>query len=129
MPDRDQHVLDRLGAAFAEREIVFARAALVAVAFDRDRDVRIAPQPIGLSRQDLLRLGRDIGAVEGEEHAVAGTRLQILLRSRHDVSRADAAGPARPARRPPGRPAPSRGALLQAASSSKSAKMPISLHT
>src|SRR5713101_1684433 len=92
-PRCDQHVLGRLSAPLAEREVIFARASLVAMAFDRDGDIRVSPQPIGLPRQNLLRLGRDIGPVEGEEHAVAGTRFQILLRSRETTPRADPAGP------------------------------------
>src|SRR5580704_10297919 len=45
---RDQDILYCLGTAFAEREVVLARAAFVAVSFDGDRHVRVAPQPIGL---------------------------------------------------------------------------------
>src|SRR5215469_7327031 len=46
----DQHVFNRLGAALAERQIIFACASLVAMAFYGDRDVRVTPQPVGLSR-------------------------------------------------------------------------------
>ena len=129
MPNATRTFFSRLSAAFAEREVVFARAALVAVSFDRDRHVRIALQPLGLPLQDLLRFRRNVGAVEGEKHAVTGTRLQILLRSRQSASRANAARCPRPG--PPGPPGPPgavSGALLQAASKSTSPpKMPIVL--
>src|SRR5215469_17888382 len=93
---RNQDVLRRLGAPLAEREIVLARAALVAMALDRDCNVRIAPQPIGLSRQGFLRFRCDVGPVEREEHAVAGTRFQILLRSWYSTPRTNPPGAARP---------------------------------
>src|ERR1700737_2328164 len=96
-PGCDEDVFGRLGAALAEREIIFARTPLVAMTLDRDRHIGIASQPIGLAREDLSRFGRDIGSVEGEEHTVAGTCLEILLRSRHNIARADA--PRRTARR------------------------------
>src|SRR6185437_2904381 len=44
-----QHALDRRGAALAERQVVLAGAALVAVALDRHGDVRIPLQPLGLA--------------------------------------------------------------------------------
>src|SRR5262249_28748579 len=54
--ERHQHILRRLGAALAERQIVFPRAALVAMTLDRHADIRVAAQPLGLALQDLLRL-------------------------------------------------------------------------
>src|SRR6516164_1594433 len=71
-PRRDEHILDRLGAALAERKVVFARPTLVAMALDRDGDIWITAQPIGLPREDLARFGRDIRTVEGKEDTVAG---------------------------------------------------------
>src|SRR5271169_7068232 len=97
-PRGDKDVLGGLSAALAEGEIVFARAALVAMTFDRHGDIRITPQPIGLTGQDLLRFRGDIRSVKGEEDAVARARLQILLRTRHDVPRTDAAGTRAPRR-------------------------------
>src|SRR5438876_3475793 len=47
-PRCDEHVFCRLGAALAEREIVFAGTPLVAVTLDRYRNIRVTPQPIGL---------------------------------------------------------------------------------
>src|SRR5262250_2842367 len=97
--ERDEHVLDRLGAALAKREVVFAGAALVAMSFDRHRDIRIAAQPLRLTAQDLLPLRLDVGLVIVEEDAVAGRRGEILLRARSEARAADAAGAARSARR------------------------------
>src|SRR5207248_1035493 len=94
---RRKDVFHRLSPAFAERQIVLARASLVAMALDRDADIAIAPQPVGLALQDLLALGRNLGAVIGEEHAVAGRRCQILLRSGTEPRAADPARPARSA--------------------------------
>src|SRR5262249_46088164 len=75
--------------AFAQREIVFARAALVAMALDPNRDVGVTLQPRGLPLQRLLSLGIDIRPVEGEENAVAGGRGEILLRARGERRGAD----------------------------------------
>src|SRR5215469_16851038 len=66
------------------------------MAFDRHGDVRVAPQPVGLPGQDLLRFRRDVRAVEGKEDAVPRTRLEILLRTRDDVPRANAGATRRP---------------------------------
>src|SRR5262249_58036464 len=82
---RDEHVLGRLGAAFAEREIVFASTPLIAVAFDRDRDVRVAPKPIGLSGQELTGFGADVRWGEGGACAVGIAPLQMLVWCLHDV--------------------------------------------
>src|SRR5216683_7337728 len=95
---RSKHVFHGLSPAFAERQVVFARAALVAMTLDGDADIAEAPQPIGLALQDLLALGGNLGAVIGEEHAVAGGRGQILLRSRPEPRAADPTRPTRPAR-------------------------------
>src|ERR1700693_6319464 len=88
---RHQHVLDRLSPTLTQGQIVFARTAFVGMALDGDRDIRIALQPLGLTLQDLLRLGRDVDPVVFEEHAVAGRLRQILLRARPEPRRADAA--------------------------------------
>src|SRR6266851_8946843 len=42
-PGRREYVLHGLSPAFAERQIVLARAALVAMTLDRDADIAIAP--------------------------------------------------------------------------------------
>src|SRR6476619_7658334 len=76
----NENVFSGLCAALAQGEVVLARASLVAMSFDRDRDIWIAPQPIGLPGKDLLSLGCYVGPVEGEEHTIPGTSFQILLR-------------------------------------------------
>src|SRR5207302_4616510 len=91
-------ILHALLAALAESEIVLARAAFVAMALDRDRHIRIAAQPLGLVLQRLLAFRRNIGLIIGKEHAIAGGRGEILLRSRSETRAADAAGPHRAAR-------------------------------
>src|SRR5437660_7592010 len=83
-PRCDEHVFYRLGAALAEREIVFARTPLVAMTLYCNGDIRVTPQPVGLPGQNLSRFGRDIRSIEGEEHTVARTRFEILLRSRNN---------------------------------------------
>src|SRR3546814_10307799 len=45
-----QVVADRVRAALAEGEVVFAGAALVGVAFDRRRDVGVLAQPAEIGR-------------------------------------------------------------------------------
>src|SRR5271169_1501197 len=92
--------------------------------FDRHGDIRITPQPIGLTGQDLLRFRGDIRSVKGEQYAIACARLQILLRSRNDVPRTDAAGTTGWRRR---REGASGGGLLQAANSSSAPSRPIIL--
>src|SRR5262249_3333970 len=83
--ERDEDVLHRGGAPLAESEVVLARAALVAVTLDGHRHVRILLQPIGLLLQRLPRLRRDVGLVIGEEDAVAGGLVEVLLRARADA--------------------------------------------
>jgi hypothetical protein len=75
-----------IGAAFAQRDIVIARAALVGVTFQRDADGRVALKPLGLAAQRRLVLRIDIILVEVEEDAVgrhAGD--EIFLRSGNDA--------------------------------------------
>src|SRR5262249_31593082 len=79
--ERDEHVLHRLGAALAEREVVLPRAALVAMTFDRHRAVGVLLHPGRLLLKDLARLRSDVGLVEGEIDAVAGRRREVLLRA------------------------------------------------
>src|SRR5438874_11770502 len=45
--ERDEDVFHRLSAAFAERQVVLSRPALVAMSLDRDADIAIATQPVG----------------------------------------------------------------------------------
>src|SRR5690606_15744636 len=62
----DQIGAHGLGAAGAQGQVVFARAAFVGVAFNADRDLRIAGQPGGLGVQTRLGLGADRIGVEVE---------------------------------------------------------------
>src|SRR5579883_671508 len=55
--ERDEHVLHRGGATLAESQVVLARAALVAMAFDRDCHVGVLLKPVGLLLEDLTTLG------------------------------------------------------------------------
>src|SRR4029077_14619035 len=61
--ERDEDVLHGLSPAFAERQIVLACAALVAMALDCDADIAIALQPVGLALQDLPAFGGNLRAV------------------------------------------------------------------
>src|SRR5205814_4249894 len=60
-----------LGAAGAERDVVFAGAALVGVALDGERIAVIGLQPLRLLFQGGDRLRAQIGLVAFEEDAVA----------------------------------------------------------
>src|SRR5262249_452047 len=96
---------------------------LVAMSFDRHRDIRIAAQPLRLTAQDLLPLRLDVGLVIIEEDAVAGRRGEILLRARSEARAADAAGAARaPGRRGGGAVAAGGGEQKRARDSKKSWK-------
>src|SRR6185503_20526257 len=77
---RGEIVADRLGAPRAERDVVFARAALVGVAFDRELAVlRILIEPLRLLVERAARGGRQVGRVRLEEDAVADIDDEILL--------------------------------------------------
>src|SRR3546814_2846813 len=66
-------VLGGVGAAIAQSEVVFAGAALVGVAFDRDANLRILGEPCGLGVQRGGRGAVQLIAVEGEEDAVGAS--------------------------------------------------------
>src|SRR3546814_9336229 len=68
-----QIVLGGVGAAIAQSEVVFAGAALVGVAFDRDANLRILGEPCGLGVQRGGRGAVQLIAVEGEEDAVGAS--------------------------------------------------------
>src|SRR6266404_2320936 len=78
---RDQVVPGRRGATLAESQVVLARAALVAMAFDHEAVLRIGLQPRGLLLKLRLRLGGQIVAIRSEEHAIADVRLEIIDRT------------------------------------------------
>ena len=100
-PRRDEVVLDRAGAARAEGDVVFARAALVGVAFDGDGVLRIEQQPLRLAVEGCAGLRRQFGRVGLEEHAVADVDRELLDRC---------PGGRPPARMPPIRRATGAGA-------------------
>src|SRR4051812_22926150 len=74
-----QVVLHRGGAAVAQRQIVFARAALVGVAFDRHADIAVLLEPLGLPVQGRARFGAEIDLIVAEEDAVADIGREVLL--------------------------------------------------
>src|SRR6185436_20498405 len=74
-----QIVADRLGAAGAERDVVFARAALVGMAFDREGVVAVLLQPMRLLVERGARLHRQLSGIGFEEHAVADVNDEVLL--------------------------------------------------
>jgi len=65
-------------AALTEGEVVFAGAALVAVAFKGHVNVRVLFQPCSLTIEGLLRFCVQGGAVEVEEHAVTDVLGQVF---------------------------------------------------
>ena len=69
--ESDQIVLGRVGTTLAEGEVVLARAAVVAMAFDHETILRIGLQPGSDLLQLALRFGRQIVTVEAEEDPVA----------------------------------------------------------
>src|SRR5690606_39399331 len=71
-----------LGATGAQGQVVFARAALVGVAFDADGHLRVAGQPGGLGVQTRLGLGTDRIGVQVEVDAVADVDDEVLFRAR-----------------------------------------------
>src|SRR6185312_6992561 len=87
------------GAAGAERQVVFARAALVAIAFNENAHVLVAAQPCGLALKNGARFWRQIEAVIAEEDAITDrdaelfrgtrdrTRRRLLLRWRRRSGR------------------------------------------
>ena len=77
----DQVVLGCRRAAFAERDVVFARAAFVAMAFERDLGRRILLQPRGLTIERSLRFRAQIGLIKAEEHAIADVDDHVFLRA------------------------------------------------
>ena len=79
-------------SALAERQIVLARAALVAMALDRQGHVRVLAHERRPALDRPSRIGRQIRFVEVEEHAVAVLLLQGLLAARAHRA-ADAALP------------------------------------
>src|SRR5690242_19613757 len=65
---RDEIVHRGFGAPIAERQVVFFRSALVAVALDQDARVRVGPEPSGIRIENLGVAGSDRILVEVEVH-------------------------------------------------------------
>ena len=81
MPLLGQEVADGLGALGAERDVVFARSALVGVAFDGDRVLGVLLQPARLIRHRLLGLRRQVHAIGREIDDVAGVDGEVPRRT------------------------------------------------
>src|SRR5665213_835393 len=79
-----QIFLHRIGAACAQRQIVFAGAAFVAVPFHGDTHRRVACQPGGLAAQNALVTVFDIVLVECELDGVADIDAEVLGAARQD---------------------------------------------
>src|SRR5262245_32956837 len=67
----------RVGTPLAERQVVFARTALVAVAGDGDGVVGVLLQPLGLAVERLASVVAQARTVEIEEHAIADILLEV----------------------------------------------------
>jgi hypothetical protein len=78
-PRDDQILACRRRAACTQRDVVFARAALVGMAFDGDLIVRILVQPLRLAIERLLRIGADSRRIRVEEDPVADIDGEVLL--------------------------------------------------
>src|SRR5207253_4042441 len=76
---RGEIIANRLGTAGAERNVVFAGAALVGVAFDREGVIAVLLQPLRLLVERAARLHREFGGIGLEEDAVADVNDEVLL--------------------------------------------------
>src|SRR5690606_24146222 len=79
---RGEIITHRLGAPGAERDVVFARAALVGVAFDDEGVLTVAGQPLRLLVERLAARLRQFGLIRLEEDAVADIDDEVLLAAR-----------------------------------------------
>ncbi len=77
-PRADEIVAHRRGAAGTERDVVFARAALVGVALDDEGVARILDQPLDLTIERGDRLRRELGGIGQEEDPVADIDDEFL---------------------------------------------------
>src|SRR5271169_899608 len=78
---RGQIRLHRGSTARTERNVVLPRAALVGMAFDRYRVLRILIEPNGLLAQDILPFAGQGRAVDLEMNDIADIRGKILSRA------------------------------------------------
>lgn len=74
---RSEIVLGSSGTAGAEREVVFARAAFVGMAFDGDLVIRVTAEPLGLTVERLRGIGADRRGVGVKEDAVADIDREV----------------------------------------------------
>ena len=83
--------MDRLGAPRAEGEIIFARAALVRVAFDREGVTIVLIEPCRLLVERRLGGRGEIGLIGVEEDAVADRLVEFLdaARARRAIARGE----------------------------------------
>src|SRR3984893_10064904 len=77
----DQIIARDLRAAGAERDVVFARATLVGVAFDGEGIAVVLAEPLRLLVEGGTRLRRELGRIGFEEDAVAHVHDEILRRA------------------------------------------------
>src|SRR5437588_10146610 len=85
---RDQVVLRRFRTLGAERKIVFARAALIGMAFDREGISIVLLQPARLFVERRLSGWREFDGIAVEKYAVADIDNEILLAARGGITRA-----------------------------------------
>ena len=109
---RDCEIVARgIGAAVAEREIIFAGAALVGMAFDRHPHVRVAAEPVGLGVERRRGPRRRANSCRASKKTRSDGTL--CRKSARDPGTARRSGrPRRPGRH---RPASSRSAARAAA--------------
>src|SRR3954454_3703862 len=84
---RREIVAYRLRAAGAERDVVFARATLVGMAFDGEGVLRIGTQPLRLLFERPDRHLCQLGRIALEEYAVADIDDEVLLAAWHGGAR------------------------------------------
>src|SRR5690349_13092031 len=76
--ERNQIIARCRGATGAKRQIVFAGAALVAIAFNENAHVLIAAQPRGLALKNSARFWREIETVVTKEDAVTDRDAELF---------------------------------------------------
>jgi len=76
--ERDKIILHAIRPPLAQRQVVFARAALVAMALDRDRVLAILLQPRRLLFQRILGIRADLVSLVLLENTVADADLELL---------------------------------------------------
>jgi hypothetical protein len=83
--EQRQRALDRIRPALAERQVVLAAAALVAVALDPDLEFLVFQQELGVRLHDRLELVADVVHVEVVVDAALGQRARRVLELRSRV--------------------------------------------